>query len=101
MNSHISKLRDFFIDQCKNIDNLIIRRKRSLYTSHLLAYLFQIASDSLNSGTIAKTELKCENITSVSKQAIEKKLDLLDSKLLNDMLVSLNEHVNDSGIFTK
>jgi len=101
MNSHISKLRNFFIDKCKEIDKKIIRRKRSLDTRHLLAYLFQIASDKLNSGTETKTELECENITSVSKQAIEKKLDLLDSKLLNDMLISLHEHINESSIFTK
>lgn len=98
MNPHISKLRKLLTNKCTEIDKYIISRKRLLDTKYLLSYLFRTASTKL-SGPIQQADLEYELKLFVSKQAIEKKLDLLDNTLLNDLLISLTKHVNESKIF--
>ena len=99
MNPHISKLRKFFINKCNEIDNKIICRKRSLDSKKLLARLFQMASNNIDSSAITDFDLECDDIIDVSRQAIEKKLELLDNILLNDILIALDKHINQSDIF--
>lgn len=99
MNSHISKLRKFFIDQCSKIDKEIICRKRLIDTKQLFSYLFRNVSNKLNSSVITLSDLKCDHVTNVSKQAIEKKLDILDSDLLHDLFISLQSHIKSTNIF--
>ena len=99
MNSHISKLRKFLISKCTSLNKQIVSRKRILDAKFILSYLCRLSSTKLST-PVQAADLEYHNKLPVSKQAIEKKLDLLDNKLLNDLFISLVEHINKSGIFT-
>ena len=93
----VSKLKQFIVNECSLINSNIIERERNLDSKQLICYLSNSVSRNGNNME-ALTSLQATGIINVTRQAVEKKLELLTKGSLDDFLINFRKHIYENGL---
>ena len=92
MFNQIKQLKDCLLTECKTIDDLIIERSRKLDMRHLLGVSFKYFCTKCSKDE-AVNSLQLDGYLDASRQAIDKKLKLVEIEYLDNFLTNLRKHI--------